>query len=67
MTYPIKRDKTITPTVETSMSVQSQGTVPYKKMEDVPMNGGFGPTAPKGEQKARGFGLMLRSQMYTVR
>jgi len=66
MGYPIKRGKTATPNVETSLSIQSQGTVPYKKIEDVPMNGGFGPTAPKGEQKARGFGLMLRSQMYTV-
>jgi hypothetical protein len=63
MTYPVKRDKTITPTVETSMSVQSQGTVPYKKIEDCSV-----PPAPsKGEMEAKGFGLMMRSQMYKVR
>lgn len=63
MVYPVKRDKTITPTVETSMSVQSQGTVPYKQMKEIPV-----PPAPsKGDMEAKGFGLMMRSQMYKVR
>jgi hypothetical protein len=63
MTYPIKRDKTVTPTPTNSMEVQSQGTVPYKKMEDCSI-----PPAPsKGDMEARGFGLMMRSQMYKVR
>ena len=63
MTYPITRDKTITPKVETSMSVQSQGTVPYKKIEEVSV-----PPAPsKNDMEAKGFGLMMRSQMYKVR
>jgi hypothetical protein len=63
MTYPIKTDKTITPKVDTSMEVQSQGTVPYKKTEDVSI-----PPAPsKGDMEAKGFGLMMRSQMYKVR
>jgi hypothetical protein len=63
MGYPIKRDKTITPTVETSMSVQSQGTVPYKKTETFAVPGA--PT--KNDMEARGFGLMMRSQMFKVR
>jgi hypothetical protein len=63
MTYPIKRDKTITPMAETSMSVQSQGTVPYKKTETFSVPGA--PT--KNDMEARGFGLMMRSQMYKVR
>jgi hypothetical protein len=63
MAYPIPRDKTITPKVETSMSVQSQGTVPYKGMKEIPV-----PPAPsKNDMEARGFGLMMRSQMYKVR
>jgi hypothetical protein len=63
MAYPIPRDKTVTPTVETSMSVQSQGAVPYKKMEECAV-----PSAPsKNDMEARGFGLMMRSQMYKVR
>ena len=63
MANPIKRDKTVTPTVETSMSVQSQGTVPYKKTEEFAVPGA--PT--KNDMEARGFGLMMRSQMYKVR
>ena len=66
MNYPIPRAATKTPPIETSMSVPNQGTVPYKKTEDVPMNGGFGPFAPTGKQTARGFGAMLRPQKYTV-
>jgi hypothetical protein len=63
MANPIKRDKTITPKIDTSMEVQSQGSVPYKKIEDVSV-----PPAPsKGDMEAKGFGLMLRSQMYKVR
>jgi hypothetical protein len=63
MAYPIKRDKTITPNCETSMSVQSQGTVPYKKIETFSV-----PGAPsKNDMEARGFGLMMRSQMFKVR
>jgi hypothetical protein len=63
MAYPIKRDKTITPTAETSMSVQSQGNVPYKKTEEFAVPGA--PT--KSDMQARGFGLMMRSQMFKVR
>lgn len=62
MGYPIKRGKTATPNVETSLSIQSQGTVPYKKTETFSVPG----APPKSDMKARGFGLMLRSQMYTV-
>ena len=63
MTYPVKRDKTITPKVDTSMEVEGQGTVPLKQLEECSV-----PGAPsKGEMKAKGFGQMLRSQMYKVR
>jgi hypothetical protein len=64
MTYPIKRAKTKTPKVDDMVQViEGQGTVPFRKTENVTI-----PGAPsKGEMKARGFGAMLRGQMFTVR
>ena len=68
MTYPIKRSKTQTPKVDNMVQViEGQGNVPLKQMQEVDMYGGFGPTAPKGDIKARGFCAMLRSQMFKVR
>jgi len=43
--------------------IEGQGSVPLKQMQDCSV-----PGAPsKGDMKARGFGAMLRSQMYKVR
>lgn len=68
MTYPIKRSKTQTPKIDNMVQViEGQGSVPLKQMQEVDMHGGFGPTVPKGDMKARGFGAMLRSQMFKVR
>jgi len=63
MTNPIKRDKTITPSVISGLDIQSQGHVPGPMQQEVPV-----PGAPsKSDMKAKGFGLMLRSQMFKVR
>jgi hypothetical protein len=60
------RSKTSTPSVETSESIVNQGTVPYKKTEDVAT-----PSVVKGlrggEQEARGFGLQMRPTKFVVR
>jgi hypothetical protein len=68
----MKPSKTREPSVETSESIVNQGTVPYKKTEDVAM-----PSAPikgftskgqrAGEQEARGFGLQMRPTKFVVR
>lgn len=62
--YPIKRDKTQTPKIDNMTQViEGQGSVPLKQMQDCSV-----PGAPsKGDMKARGFGAMLRSQMFKVR
>lgn len=63
MAYPIKSDKTATPKVDNAQVIEGQGSVPLKQMQDCSV-----PGAPsKGDMKAKGFGLMLRSQMYKVR
>lgn len=64
MTYPIKRSKTQTPKVDDMTQViVGQGDVPFRRTEEVSV-----PPAPsKGDMKARGFGAMLRSQMFKVR
>ena len=63
MKNPIKRDKTITPSVISGIDVPSQGHVPGPDQQNAPIAG-----APsKGDMKAKGFGLMLRSQMFKVR
>jgi hypothetical protein len=60
------RSKTSTPSVETSESIVNQGTIPYKKTENVAT-----PSVVKGlksgEQEARGFGLQMRPTKYVVR
>jgi len=64
MTYPIKTFKAPATKIDDSVQViEGQGNVPLKKTENFPV-----PGAPsKGDMKARGFGAMLRSQMFKVR
>ena len=47
--------------VITHQEIVNQGRVPLKDTKNVPI-----PSAPKGEQAARGFGAMMRPQKYTV-
>jgi hypothetical protein len=64
MTYPIKSSKTQTPKVDNMTQViVGQGDVPFRRMEECSIP----PAPPKGDMKARGFGAMLRSQMFKVR
>lgn len=64
MSYPIKSAKTKTPKVDDMVQViEGQGTVPFRKTETISV-----PGAPsKGEMRVRGFGAMLRGQMFKVR
>lgn len=62
MSYPIKRSKTQTLNVSTNQEIVNQGTVSLAQ----PMSESV-PAAPKGRQKPRGFGLMMRPQSYIVR
>lgn len=50
------------PAVETSQTIVNQGSVPMAQVVDVPV-----PSAPRGEQTARGFGAMMRPQKFVVR
>lgn len=64
MGYPIKRSATVTPKVDVMTQViEGQGDVPLKRTEEFSVPG----APPKGDMKAKGFGAMLRSQMYKVR
>jgi hypothetical protein len=56
------RSKTVTPSVSTSLDVQGQGSVPYAKTQDVPVE-----AAPKGEMTVRGYGLQLRATKFVLR
>lgn len=44
------------------LEIVNQGSIPYKRQEASPIT-----PAPKGRQKARGFGLMMRPIEYLVR
>ena len=64
MGYPIKTFKAPATKIDDSVQViEGQGSVPLKKTENYPVPG----APPKGDMKARGFGAMLRSQMFKVR
>ena len=63
MKNPIKRDKTITPKIISGLEIEGQGHVPGPNQQEIAVAG-----APsKSDMKAKGFGLMLRSQMFKVR
>ena len=51
-----------TPTVETSQTIVGQGSVPLAQESAVKVE-----AAPKGRQKARGFGLQMRPTEFLVR
>ena len=44
------------------LEIVNQGTIPYKHQENAPVT-----PAPKGRQKARGFGLQMRPTEFLVR
>ena len=55
------RSKQMDVSPEMDQEIVRQGIVPRVRAESVAI-----PSAPKGEQAARGFGAMLRPQKYTV-
>lgn len=66
------RTKTQTPSVQTSLDIQGQGTVPYAKTVSVPVppspKKGFTSTGSRaGEQTVRGYGLQLRATKFVLR
>lgn len=48
--------------ISTSAEIVNQGTIPLAQPMDAPIE-----AAPKGRQKARGFGLMMRPVNFLVR
>lgn len=56
------RTKTQTPSVQTGLDIQGQGTVPYAKTQNVSVE-----AAPKGEMTVRGYGLQLRATKFVLR
>jgi hypothetical protein len=56
------RSKTQTPTVQTSLEITGQGTIPYAKTLNAPVE-----SAPKGEMTVRGYGLQLRATKFVLR
>lgn len=47
--------------ITNSLEIVNQGSIPYKRQENAPIT-----PAPKGFQKARGFGLQMRPNDFTV-
>lgn len=56
------RSKTATPSVGTTLDIPGQGSVPYAKTQNVPVE-----AAPKGEMTVRGYGLQLRATKFVLR
>lgn len=56
------RAKTKTPSVQTSLDITGQGTVPYAQTSPAPVG-----AAPKGEQTVRGYGLQMRATKFVLR
>lgn len=50
------------PAIETSQVIVNQGSIPLPQETPVSV-----PSAPRGEQTARGFGAMVRPQKFVVR
>ena len=61
MKSPIQSAKQKDVPITTSLDIVNQGTIPYKRQENAPIT-----PAPKGFQKARGFGLQMRPNDFTV-
>jgi hypothetical protein len=62
--YPVKRDKTVTPTVSTNQEIEGQGSVPFVQPQEFAV-----PAAPgkNTRMKVRGFGGQLRATTFTLR
>lgn len=56
------RAKTKTPSVQTSLDIEGQGSVPYAQTRPAPVE-----AAPKGEQTVRGYGLQMRATRFVLR
>lgn len=56
------RMKVQTPTIGTNLDIVGQGSIPYAKTSDVPVE-----AAPKGELTVRGYGLQLRATKFILR
>jgi hypothetical protein len=54
--------KVQTPTIGTNLDIVGQGSIPYAKTSDVPVE-----AAPKGELTVRGYGLQLRATKFILR
>lgn len=63
MKSPIQSSKQKDVPVITDLEIVNQGSLPYARQEAVPN----APPAPKGRQKARGFGLQMRPTEFLVR
>ena len=62
MKSPIQSAKQKDVPITHDLEIVNQGTIPYKRQEDSPVV-----SAPKGRQKARGFGLQMRPTEFLVR
>ena len=59
---PVKSSKQGDVPVTRSLDIVNQGSIPYPQEEAVTVE-----AAPKGRQKARGFGLQMRPTEFLVR
>jgi hypothetical protein len=59
---PIKSSKQADVAITHSLDIVNQGSIPYAKQEQTSIE-----AAPKGRQKARGFGLQMRPTEFLVR
>jgi len=60
------------PSVDTEQVIEGQGSIPYAKIENVPvppspMKGFTSKGARAGEMTVRGFGLQLRATKFVIR
>lgn len=62
MKSPIQSAKQKDVPIIHDLEIVNQGSIPYKRQENSPVS-----PAPKGRQKARGFGLQMRPTEYLVR
>jgi hypothetical protein len=62
MKPPIQSAKQKDVPITHDLEIVNQGSIPYKRQEASPVS-----PAPKGRQKARGFGLQMRPTEFLVR
>jgi len=61
-TSPITTTTQLDVPITHDLEIVNQGSIPYKRQEASPVS-----PAPKGRQKARGFGLQMRPTEFLVR